>query len=145
MTKIQSQKMFSNCDMVIFSSEFCTFRFFLYDSVTNKARKLEVVVSNLIKKKIPRSPSVCVGWRSFLSLSLSRFISSAPSLSLLNSFVDIALQRLLCGLRSWYITLNSRPFNQGKANLTKEWLGTDKANCSPVVWEQFARRYRVRF
>ena len=27
---------------------------------------------------------------------------------------------------------------QAKASLTKPWLATDKANRSPVVWEQFA-------
>ena len=31
------------------------------------------------------------------------------------------------------ITLISGPFNQAKCILTKHWLGTDKANRSPVV------------
>ena len=48
-----------------FSFEFCTFRFFLYDLVTNKARKLEFVESNLIMEKILSSLSLS------LSLSLS--------------------------------------------------------------------------
>ena len=30
--------------------------------------------------------------------------------------------------------------NQAKASLTKLWLANDKANRSPVAWEQFARR-----
>ena len=30
--------------------------------------------------------------------------------------------------------------NQAKASFTKQWLGTDEANRSPVVWEQFTRR-----
>ena len=51
MTKIQRQEMFLNIFFTAkcgnFSSEFCTFSFFLYDSVTNKFRKLEVVESNL--------------------------------------------------------------------------------------------------
>ena len=124
--------------------------FFLYDLVTNKARKLEVVVSNLIMEKILSSLSlslslsvlVGVSFLLFLFHVLSRTLSLSLSLSLslLNSFVDAALQRLLCGVRSSSITLTSRPFNQGKANVTKQWLGTDEANRSSVVWEQFARR-----
>ena len=35
----------------------------------------------------------------------------------------------------------SAPFKQAKASLTKPWLATDDANCSPAfVREQFARR-----
>ena len=91
-------------------------------------------------EKIPSS--LCLCWLSFpsFSFSLTFNLALSLSLSLLNSFVDAALQRLLCGVMSSYITLISGPFNQAKANLTKQWLCTDKANRSPVVWEQFARR-----
>ena len=86
--------------------------------------------------------SLCIGWRFFPSLLRSRLVShSLPlSLSLLNSFPDEALQRLLCGMMSSSITLISGPFNQAKTNPTKQWIGTDAANPSLVVWEQFARR-----
>ena len=51
-----------------FSFEFCTFSF-LFDLITNKARKLEVEESNLIMENIPRSLSlslcVCVYWLGF--------------------------------------------------------------------------------
>ena len=87
-------------------------------------RKLEVVESNLIMKKNP----MC--WLAFLSFSFS--LTFNLSLSLLNSFVDAALQRLLCGVMSSSITLISGPFNQAKANLTRQWLGTDEANRSPA-------------
>ena len=58
-----------------FSLEFCTLSFFLYDLVTNKFRKLEVVESNLIMEKIPSSL--------FLSLSLSLAISVLAGVSFL--------------------------------------------------------------
>ena len=82
-------------------------------------------------EKIPGSLSLCIGCR-FLP-SRSRLISLSLSLSLLNSFVDAALQRLLCGVMSSSITLISGPFNQAKANITKQWPCTDEANRSPVV------------
>ena len=43
-----------------FSLEFCILSFFLYDLVTNKFRKLEVVESNLIMEKIHSSLSLSV-------------------------------------------------------------------------------------
>ena len=65
-----------------FSFEFCTFSFFLYDLVTNKSRKLEVVESNLIVEKFPSSPSLSLCWRAFLSFSFSLTFNLAFSLSL---------------------------------------------------------------
>ena len=93
------------------------------------------------EKFLALSPSVCVvAGVSFLlylahvfsrtlslSLSLSLFLS--PSLTL----VDAALQRLLCGVMSLSITIVSGHLTQAKANLTREWLGTDEANRTPVV------------
>ena len=75
--------------------------------------------------------SLC--WLAFLSFSFSLTFNLSLSLSLLNSFVDAAFQRLLYGVMSSPIALISGPFSQAKANLTKQWLGTDQANCSPVV------------
>ena len=40
---------------------FAFFVFFLYDLFTNKARKLEVAESNLIRENIPISHSLSVG------------------------------------------------------------------------------------
>ena len=118
---------FSNAKCGNVSFEFCAFSFF-YDLVLE---------SNLIMEKIPSalSISLCVGLRFFISLSCSRLISLSLSLSvsLFNSSVDAALQRLLCGMMSSSITLISGPFNQAKTNRTKQWLDTDKANPSPVV------------
>ena len=59
--------------------EFCTFNF-SHDLVNNKARKLEVAVSNLVMKNIPSSLSVLVVF-SFL-LFLVHFLSLAHYLSL---------------------------------------------------------------
>ena len=110
--------------------------FVLYDLISNKARKLEVAEPNIIMENIPSSLS-SVGWSLFPSLFRSRFISHSLSLSLslslLNSFVDAALWRMLCGVMSSSITLISRPFNQAKASLTEQWLGTDESNRAPVV------------
>ena len=86
MTKIQTRKMVYNIFLTAicenFSSEFCTFSFFLYDLVNNEARKLEVVVSNLIMEKISSSidPSLC--YLAFLSFSSSFTFYLAISLSL---------------------------------------------------------------
>ena len=113
-----------------FSLEFCTFSFFLDDLVTNKFRK--VVESNMTMERFPSSLSLslcCLAFLSFFSLTFNLSLS----LSLLNSFVDAALQWLLYGVRSSSITLISGPFNQAKSILTKHWLGTDEANRSPVV------------
>ena len=41
--------------------------------------------------------------------------------------------------RTPYAALTSQPFNQAKDTLTKQWLGNDEANRSPVVCEQFGR------
>ena len=72
-----------------FSFEFCTFIFFLHDLVTNKARKLKVVESNLIMKKnsyLSLSELVGVSFPLFLAHVLPRFLS----LSLFNTFVDFS-------------------------------------------------------
>ena len=62
--KIQRQKIFLKMFFTVkcgnFSLEFCTLSFFLYDLVTNKFRKLEVVESNLIIEKIPSSLALSV-------------------------------------------------------------------------------------
>ena len=62
MKKIQGHNLFLNMFFTAkcgnFSLEFCTKFFFLYDFVTNKFRKLEVVESNLIMEKIPSSLSL---------------------------------------------------------------------------------------
>ena len=87
------------------------------------------------EKFLALSPSVCVvAGVSFLlylahvfSRTLSLFLS--PSLTL----VDAALQRLLCGVMSLSITIVSGHLTQAKANLTRQWLGTDEANRTPVV------------
>ena len=90
----------------------------------NKAIKLEFGESNLIMERIlsslSLSPCVCVCWLEFLpfAFSLTFNLSLSLPLSLLNSFVDAALQRLLCGVMSSSITLFSGPFNQVK--LTKQ-------------------------
>ena len=144
MAKIQRQRLFLNfftakCANFFLNSALSVFLYYLF---TNKARK--VVESNLTMEKFlalslshSLSLSLWVGWRFFPSLFRSRLISHSLSLylslSLLNSFVDAALQRLLCGLMSSSITQISGPFNQAKANITKQWLGTDEANRSPVV------------
>ena len=97
-------------------------------------------------EKIPSSLSLSLWWwLVFPSLSPSRFISHSLSLSLALTLLLMAHFSSCCGVRSPSISLTSRPFSQGKANLTKQWLGTDEANCSPVVWEQFARRSSVKF
>ena len=129
--------MFLNCFFTAkcgnFSLEFCTFSFFLYDLVTNKFRKLKVVESNLIMEKIPSSFSLSLCSLAFLSFSFSLTFNLSLSLSLSLILVDATLQRLLYGVMSSSITLISGPFNQAKSILTKHWLGTDKANRSPVV------------
>ena len=148
MTNIQRQKCFGTFSLLgnVETFEICVFSFFLYDFVTNKSRKLEVVESNLIMEQIPSSLPLLLCWLAFLFFSfsitfiLALSLSLSLSLSLLNPFADAALQRLLCGVMSSSITLISGLFNQAKANLTKQWLGTDETNRSSVVREQFARR-----
>ena len=94
--------------------------FFLYELITNNARKLEVAESNLMEI-IPSSLSLLDG-SFFYSLSRSRLsrahsvslflsLSLSLSLSFLNFFVDAAVQLLLCGVMSLSIGLTSRPCN----------------------------------
>ena len=68
-----------------FYFEFCTLFFFLYDLITNKARKLEVAESNLIMQNIPTlSPFLLFGFSFFLVhvLSLAHYLSLSLALSL---------------------------------------------------------------
>ena len=69
----------------------------------------------------------------FLYRKLETFLYFLFLLSFLNSFVDAALQRLLRGMMSSSITLISSPINPAKTYLTKQLLGADEANPSPVV------------
>ena len=131
MTEIQGQKMYLH---LFFTAKCCSFfirilhfQFFLYDLIANKLRKPEDAESNLIIENVPSALFLSVlGGVSFL-LFLAYFLSLALSLSLSNSFVDAALQPLLCGVIS-SINLTSCPFNYAEASLTKLWLATDEAN-----------------
>ena len=117
---------FLYCDMWKIFFWILRFQFFLY------GKKLLALSQSL---------SVLAGISFLLFLAHGQSSSLSLSLSLsLSPIVDAALQRLLCGMMSPSITLISGPFNQTKTNPTKQWIGTDEANPSPVVWEQFARR-----
>ena len=73
--------------------------------MTNKARKLEGVESNLIMENIPSSLSIGFSFRIFLIHGLCLSLSLSISLSLSFTFVDAALQLLLCDMISKSIAL----------------------------------------
>ena len=86
--------------------------FFLFDLITNKARKLKVAESNSIVDNIPSSLSLCrLGLLSF-SFSFMFYLSQTMSLSLSILFVDAALQLLLCRvMSSSIIRINTESIN----------------------------------
>ena len=97
---------------------FAPFSFFLYDFITDKAGNLEVAEVNLIMEIIFLTLSVSLCRLGFLSFSFSftfslyhtQSLSLSLSLSFLNSFVDAALQLLLCGVMASFITLINADF-----------------------------------
>ena len=75
--------------------------------------------------KICFEPSYCKIWKLFKNFSI---------------FCKFLKYQLFDLITNKARKLKVTESNQSRASLTKPWLATNKANRSPVVWEQFARR-----
>ena len=94
----------------------------------------EKLQSRISSWNISSSLSFSVGW-GFIILFLVHVLSLAHYFSFRNSFVDAALQLLLCGVMSSSIALTSSLFNSDKARQLKRTARRSfESNSRDVCW-----------